>query len=77
MGTVQVVWNAEAAAAFETLKDAICKAPMVSPPEEGGEYVLHSEASKYAVGVVLSQKRQDREARVIAFWRTNLESTET
>ena len=56
VGTVPVVWNGEAEEAFETLKDVICKAPMLALPEECGEYVLHSDASKYAVRAVLSQK---------------------
>jgi hypothetical protein len=77
VGTMQFVWNGEAEEAFETLKDAICKAPVLALPEEGGEYVLHSDASKYAVGAVLSQKRQDGETRVIAFWSRKLKGAET
>jgi len=64
---VQFVSNGWAEEAFKTLKDAICNAPVLALPEEGGEYMLHCDASKYAVGAVLSQKRQDGETRVIAF----------
>jgi hypothetical protein len=46
-------------------------------PEERGEYVLHSDASKYAVGAVVSQMRQDGETRVIAIWSRKLNSAET
>jgi hypothetical protein len=53
VGTVQLAWNGEAEQAFKTLKDAICKAPVLALPEEGGKYVLHSDASKYAVVAVL------------------------
>jgi hypothetical protein len=77
VGRVQFVWNGEAEEAFETLKDAMCKAPVLALPEEEGEYMLHSDASKYAVGAVLSQKRQDGETRVIAFWSRKLKSAET
>jgi hypothetical protein len=74
---VQFVWNGEAEEAFEMLKDAICKAPMLALPEQGGKYVLHSDASNYAVGVVLLQKRQDGETRVIAVCSRKLKGAET
>jgi len=77
VGTAQLVWDGEAEAAFETLKHDICKVPVLALPEEGGEYVLHSGASKYAVGAVLSLKRQDGETRVIRFWSRKLESADT
>jgi hypothetical protein len=67
VGTVQFVWNGAAEEAFEKLQDAMCKAPVLALPEERGKCMLHSDASKYAVGAVLSQKRQDGETRVIAF----------
>jgi len=51
-------------------------APVLALPEEGGEYVLHSDTSEYAAGAVLSQKRQDGETRVIAFWSRKLKSAE-
>jgi hypothetical protein len=75
--TVQFAWNREAEEASEMLKDAICKAPVLALPEEEGEYVLHSNASKYAVGAVLSQQREDEETRVLAFWSRKLKSAET
>ena len=53
---VQLAWNGEAEEAFEILKDTISKASILVLPEEGGEYVLHSDASKFVVGSVLSQK---------------------
>jgi hypothetical protein len=65
VGSVHFARTGEAEEAFQTLKDAICKAPVLAFPEEGGEYVLHSDASKYAVGAVLSQKRKNGEIKVI------------
>ena len=76
VGTVQFIWNGETEEAFKTLKDAICKAPVRALPEIGGEYELYSDTSKYAVGAVLSQKRQDGETGVIAFWSRKLKSAE-
>ena len=77
VGTAQFDWNGEAEEAFETLKNAICKAPMLALPEEGGEYVLYFDASKYSVRAGLSQKQQDGETRVSAFWSRKLQSAET
>jgi hypothetical protein len=77
VGTVQCVWNGDAEEAFGTLNNAICKGPLLALPEERGEYVLRSEAGKYAVRAVQSQKRQDGETRVIAFWNRKLNSAET
>jgi hypothetical protein len=56
VGTVQFVWNGVAEEAFEALKNAIRKAPVVALPEERSEYVLNCDTSKYPVGAVLSQK---------------------
>jgi hypothetical protein len=39
--------------------------------------MLHSDASKYAVGAVLSQKRQDGETRVITISSRNLKGADT
>ena len=74
IGTVQFVSNREAAEIFKMFHDAIRKAPILALPEDGGEYVLHSDASKYAVGAVLSQKRQDGETRGIGYWSRKFES---
>jgi hypothetical protein len=77
VGTIQFAWNGEAEEAFEILKDAFCKAPLLAQPEDEGKYMLHSDASKYAFRAVLSPKRQDRETRVISFVRRKLKGTET
>jgi hypothetical protein len=46
-------------------------------PEEGGKYVLHSDASKSAVAAVLSQKHTNGEFKVIAYWSRKLNGAET
>jgi len=76
VGPVQFVWNGEAEEAFEMLKDAICKSPMLALPETEGEYLLHPDISKYAVGAVHSQKRQDAESRAVACCSTKFQSAE-
>jgi hypothetical protein len=76
VSTVQFVSSGEAEEAYKTLIDSICKASVLALPEKGGVYLLHSDASKYAVGAVLSQKQQEGETRVIAFWNRKLQGAE-
>jgi hypothetical protein len=53
VSTAQCALNGEAEEAFDTVKYAICKAPILALPEEGGKYVQHSDVSKYTAGAVL------------------------
>jgi len=76
IGTVHVTLSGAAEEAFQTLKDAIIKAPMLALSEKRGMYLLHSAASKYSVGAVLSQKQQDGETRVIAICSGTFKSAE-
>jgi len=75
--SAECFWNGVAREAFPPLNNAIRTDPMLALLEEGGEYVLHSDISEYAVGAVLSQMRQDGVTRVIAYWSRKLKSEET
>jgi len=77
VGTVQLVWNWDPEKPFETLKDAIFEALMLALPGEQCKYMLHSDASKYAVRAVLLQKLHNGETRGIAFWSRKRMSTKT
>lgn len=68
MGTVPFQLNAKVENDCKMLNDTIGKDPMMALHEEGDVYALHPESSNSGVGVVISQKQQDRETRVIAFW---------
>jgi hypothetical protein len=52
---VPFVWRNEHQAAFETLKQALCEAPVLQIPDFNKEYVLVTDASDLAVSVVLHQ----------------------
>ena len=70
MGDSGTVWYTQCGVEEETLPtltDNTWMAPLRPLTEDGGEYILHSDGSKYAVRAVLSQMQQDRETRVIAF----------
>ena len=52
---VKFSWGEKAQNAFDTLKDALCKAPVLQFPDLSKPYNITCDASGYAVGGVLSQ----------------------
>ena len=49
----------EARSAFEQLKQALASDPVVSLPNDEGEFVLDTDASQVAMGAVLQQRQKD------------------
>lgn len=77
-GTKKFEWTTELDNSFKSLKQALVSAPILSTPEEGnGKFILHCDASKFAIGSVLSQKQgPDGNERVIAYHSRKLSQTE-
>ena len=50
------LWTEEHQTAFESLKQALCKAPVLQVPDFDKEFVLVTEASDYAISAVLNQR---------------------
>lgn len=50
------VWDASTQQAFDQLKEVLCAAPVLQPPDPSLPYIVTCDASDYAVGAVLSQK---------------------
>jgi hypothetical protein len=49
-------WSPEAMEAFQQLKNCLVTAPVLASPEPGNEeFLVHSDASNFAVGAVLLQ----------------------
>ena len=64
------VWSPECEAAFCTLRERLCAAPILALPdfsETAGTFVLDTDASDEAIGAVLAQRGDDGEERVIAY----------
>lgn len=74
--TVRFAQSGKVDETFHPLEDAISMAPVLALPEEQGECMLHSDASKNAVRAVLSQMRQGGETSMIAFWSRKMKSAE-
>ena len=51
--TKPIVWNATLDLAFKELKDLVCKAPSLLLPDPSKPFEVETDASDYAIGVVL------------------------
>ena len=49
------VWGTKEQAAFDKLKQALSTAPVLVTPDNDKPYVMHTDASNYAIGATLSQ----------------------
>jgi hypothetical protein len=65
-GNVPFKWGEEERASFQALKKAITSAPVLAAPDFSKPFTVTCDASKYAVGGVLSQGEKG-EPRVIAY----------
>jgi hypothetical protein len=52
-------WTDDCVGAFAALKRAICTAPVLAFPTKDNPFPVHTDASQYAVGAVLSQRQKD------------------
>jgi len=53
---VKILWTEERQTAFESLKQALSKAPVLQVPDFDKEFVLVTDASDYAVSAALNQR---------------------
>ena len=68
-------WTPEVEAAFQTLKGALCAAPILAYPQPGEKFIVNTDASNVGIGGVLSQI-QDGQERVIAYFSKRLNKAE-
>jgi len=69
-------WDRECQHAFDTLKKALCNAPVLALPDPEAKYCLHVDASHYALGAVLSLMQLKAE-KVLCYFSRNLHDAET
>ncbi len=65
--SVHFRWDDKQEDAFIKLKEALCKAPMLTYPDPDLPYIINMDASNLAIGAVLSQV-QDGEKKQVT-WR--------
>ena len=58
-GTDIVSLNADELAAYRSLKSALCSGPQLSHADHSKQFVVHTNASKFAFGAVLYQRSDD------------------
>ena len=59
-------WEAKEQAAFDQLKDHLLNEPIAAYPDYDREFILKTDASKVAMGAVLTQKGDDGKERMVA-----------
>ena len=63
-------WDDKCEESFRNLKEKLCSAPILKfsdNSEQGGMFILDTDASDYAIGAVLSQLNSDGKEHVIAY----------
>uniref|UniRef100_A0A0K0EG40 RT_RNaseH_2 domain-containing protein n=1 Tax=Strongyloides stercoralis TaxID=6248 RepID=A0A0K0EG40_STRER len=73
---VEFRWGPEQDKAFEILKKRLTNAPILAQPDLGRSFVIHTDASDYAIGAVLLQEDQEKRLRVIAYASRTLRNVE-
>ena len=73
---VTFAWTNESDRAFKKLKKVLCSAPILVFPREGAEFILDTDASGESVGAVLSQKSEEGDEKVIAYYSKVLSKRE-
>ena len=62
----RVMWSEACAAAFQKLKEILCKAPVLQNPDCNKSFILQTDASDRGIGAVLSQEDSDGEEHPVA-----------
>jgi hypothetical protein len=68
-------WTPEVETACQTLKGALCTAPILAYPQPGEKFIVDTDASNIGIGGVLFQV-QDGKERVIAYYSKTLSRAE-
>uniref|UniRef100_A0A8C5MES4 Reverse transcriptase/retrotransposon-derived protein RNase H-like domain-containing protein n=1 Tax=Leptobrachium leishanense TaxID=445787 RepID=A0A8C5MES4_9ANUR len=63
----QVLWSPECEQAFQQLKAALTQAPLLAAPNYNKRFVVHTDASMFGLGAVLSQVGDDGGDHPVAF----------
>ena len=74
---VKFEWKEPQQVAFDKLKQSIKTGPVLALPDPNLPFVVHTDASGFAVGAVLSQKQADGQMRPIAFLSKKMLDAET
>jgi len=71
-----IVWNAQCSLAFNHLKDALAKQPVLAIPDPKRPFLIETDASEWAIGGVLYQFDNEGNCHPIAFDGRKLQGAE-
>jgi hypothetical protein len=63
----EFVWKTERQESFDSLKKALISNPVLRQPELSKTFILHTNASGYALGAVLAQKDEENKEYACAY----------
>jgi hypothetical protein len=75
MGNSVSAWTPEVEGTFQTLKGALCAAPILAHPQPGERFIVYTDASNVRIGGVPSQV-QDGQQQVIAYYSKTINKAE-
>jgi hypothetical protein len=73
---VHFCWKKEQQEAFDYLKEALTKAPILGYPDFTEPFIIFTDASKIGLGAILSQRKKDGKEYVIAYASRSLNQAE-
>ena len=69
-------WGKEEDEAFRKLKDLVTSEPVLAHPDQEAPFELEVDASGYAIGAVLSQRKSDNKLHPVAYFSATLNKAE-
>ncbi len=72
----EFLWSAQCQKSYESLRDALCEAPVLAYPNFSKPFRMYSDASGVALGSVLVQMDEDECEKPIAYYSRVLQSQE-
>ena len=73
---VKFQWGEEEQKAFDALKERLTNAPVLAHPDPEKQFIVHTDASGFAVSAVLSQKQDDGKVRPLAYLSKKMSTAE-
>lgn len=70
------IWGEKEQKAFDQLKQALVSSPMLATPDNSKPYVVHTDASGYAVGATLSQRDEHGDLKPVAYMSKKMNSAQ-
>jgi hypothetical protein len=70
------IWGEKEQRSFDALKQALVSAPMLHTPDNDKPYVVHTDASGYAVGATLSQRDEHGDLQPVAYMSKKMSSAQ-